>query len=98
MTRELQSTFDAAGISWPAMRNYIACMVHVSQVALGAFMRSLGVKGHTKSWEDNQRNQQFGENECTDIGYSQTMRKKTTARINKVSAMSSGLAKIIEKV
>jgi len=61
-------------------------------------MSSLGVKGRTKSWEAHERDQQFGENESTDIGKSQRLRKEGNARINKVSAMRPGLAKIIEKV
>jgi len=44
MTRELQSTVEASGIEWPALRNHIPCMAHVIQLALGAFMSSLGVK------------------------------------------------------
>jgi len=61
-------------------------------------MSSLGVKGHTKSWEAPERNQQFGENESIDVGKSQRLRKEGTAKINRVSAMKPGLAKIIEKV
>jgi len=98
MTRELQTTLEASGIEWPALRNHIPCMAHVIQLALGAFMSSLGVKGRTKSWEAHERDQQFGENESTDIGKSQRLRKEGNARINKVSAMRPGLAKIIEKV
>jgi hypothetical protein len=64
----------------------------------GAFMSSLGVKGCTKSWEAHERNQQFGENESTDIWKSQRLRKEGNARINKLLAMRPGLAKIIEKV
>jgi hypothetical protein len=73
-------------------------MAHVIQLALGAFMSSLGVNGRTKSWEAYERDQQFGENEGTDIGKSQRLRKEGNARINKVSAMRPDLAKIIEKV
>jgi hypothetical protein len=73
-------------------------MVHVIQLALGAFMSSLRVKGHTKSWVANEHNQQFGENESIDIGKSQRLRQQGNARINKVSAMRPGLAKIIETV
>jgi len=73
-------------------------MAHVIQLSLGAFMSSLGVKGRTKFWEAHERDQQFGENESTDIGKSQRLRKEGNARINKVSAMRPGLAKIIEKV
>jgi len=98
MTRELQSTLEASGIEWPALRKHIPCMSHVIQQALGAFMSSLGVKGHTKSWEDHECNQQCGENESIDIGKSQRLRKEGNARINKVSAMRPGLAKKIEKV
>jgi len=98
MTHELQSTLQASGIEWPALRNHITCMAHVILLALGAFMSSLGVKGHTKSWEANERDQQFGENESIDIGKCQRLRKEGNARINKVWAMRPGLAKIIEKV
>jgi hypothetical protein len=73
-------------------------MAHVIQLALGAFMSSLGVKGRTKSLKAHERDQQFGENESIDIGKSQRLRKEGNARINKVSAIRSGLAKIIEKV
>jgi hypothetical protein len=98
MTRELQSTLEASGIEWPALRNHIPCMAHVIQLALGAFISSLGVKDHTKPWETHKRDQEFGENESIDIGKSQRLRKEGNARINKVSAMKPGLAKIIEKV
>jgi hypothetical protein len=73
-------------------------MAHVIQLSLGTFMSSLGVQGHTKSWEAHERDQQFGENESTDIGKSQRLRKEGNARINKVSAMRPGLVKIIETV
>jgi hypothetical protein len=98
MTLELQSTLEASGIEWPALRNHIPCMAHVIQLALGAFMSSFGVKCRTKSWEAHERDQQFGENESIDIGKSQGLQKEGNARINKVSAMRPGLAKIIEKV
>jgi len=73
-------------------------MARVIQLALGAFMSSLGVKSRTKSWEAHERNQQFGENESIDIGKSQRLRKEGNSRINNVSAMKPSLAKIIEKV
>jgi len=98
MTRELQSTLEASGIEWPALRNHILCMAHVIQLALGAFLSSLGVKGRTKSWEAHERDQQFGGNASMDIGKSQRLRNESNARINKVSAMKPGLVKIIEKV
>jgi len=98
MTRELQSTLEASGIEWPALSNHIPCMAHVIQLALGAFMSSLGVQGRTKSWEAHERDQQFGEIESIDIGKSQRLPKEGNAIINKVLAMKPGLAKIIEKV
>ena len=73
-------------------------MAHVIQLALCAFMSSLGVKGRTKSWEADERDQLFGENESMDTGNRQRLRKEGNARINKVSAMRPGLAKLIEKV
>jgi len=98
MTRELQLTLEASGTEWPALRNHIPCMAHVIQLALGAFLSSLGVKGRTKSWEAPERDQLFGENESIDIGKSQRLRKEGNARINKVLAMRPGIAKVIEKV
>jgi len=98
MTCELQSTLEASGIEWPAFSNHIPWIAHVIQLALGVFMSSLGGKGHTMTWEAHERDQQFGENESIDIGKSQRLRKEGNARINKVSAMEPGLAKIIEKV
>jgi hypothetical protein len=97
-SRESQTTIETSGIEWPALRNHIPYMAHVMQLALGAFTCSLSVKGRTKSWEAHERDQQFGENESIDIGKSQRLRKEGNARINKVSAMKPGLAKIIEKV
>jgi len=73
-------------------------MVHVIQLAFGAFMSSLGATGPTKSWAAHECNQQFGENEGIDNGKSQRLREEGNARINKVSAMRPGLANIIEKV
>jgi len=98
MTRELQSTPQASGVEWPASSNHMPCMAHVIQLAIGAFMSSLGVKGRTKLWEAHERDQQFGENASTHIGKSQRLRKEGNARINMVSAMKPGLAKIFEKV
>jgi hypothetical protein len=72
-------------------------MAHVIQLALGVFISSLRVNGCTKSWEAYERNQQFGENESIEIGQSQRLRKEGNARTNQLSAMSPGLAKIIEK-
>jgi len=98
MTRKLQSTLEASAIQWPALRNHVPCMAHVILLAIGAFMSSLGEKGRTKSWEAHERDQQFGENESTDNGQSQRLRIEGNARINKVSAMKPGLARIMETV
>jgi len=98
MIRKLQTTYEASGIVWPALRNHIPFIAHLIQLALGASKRTLGVKGRTKSWEAHERDQQFGENESTDIGKSQRLRKEGNARTNKVSAMRPGLTKILEKV
>jgi hypothetical protein len=95
MTCELQSTLEASGIEWRALRNHIPCMAHIIQLALCAFMISLGVKSRTKSWEAHQRDQQFVENEPIDVGKSLRLRKAGNARINKVSTMRPGLAKMI---
>ena len=97
MTLELQSTFEGSGIQGAELRNHIRCMAHIIPLGLDAFMSSLGVKRRTKSWEANERHQQFGENESIDIGKSQRLRKEGIARINKVSAMRSGFAKIFQK-
>ena len=98
MTRELQSTLEDSGIVLAAWRNNIPCMEHVIHLAFVAFMSSLSVKGHAKSWEVHMCDQQSGENECTDIGKSQWLQKEGNARINKVLAMRPHLAKTIEKV
>jgi len=97
ISRELQSTLQAAGIVWPALRNHIPCMAHIIQLTLGASMSCLGVTGRSKSWKAHEHDQQFGENESIDVGISQRLRREGYARINKVSAMRPGLTKIIEK-
>jgi len=98
MTRKLQSTFEVSGIAWLALRNHIPCTEHVRQLAEGLFMSSLCVKGRTESWVAHDRDQEFGDNETLDFGRSQKLRKEGNARINMVSALKPGLAKIIEKV
>jgi len=98
MTRQWQTTLEASGIEWPALGNYIPCMAHVIKLALGAFLSSVGVKDHTRSWKAHEGDQQFGENESTDIGNSQRLQKEGNARIHNVSALRPGLAKIIENV
>jgi len=59
-------------LEYPALRNHIQCMVHVIQLALGAYISSLHVKGRTMSWEAHECNQQLGHIESTDNGKSQT--------------------------
>ena len=78
MTHKLQSTLEASGIEWPALRNHKSCMAHVIQLALGAYMSSLRIEGRTMSWEAHERDQPFGENESIDIGKSQDFEKKAT--------------------
>ena len=73
-------------------------MVHLIHLALGAFMRSLGVIGRNKFCEAHECDQQFAENESINHGKSQRHRKESNARIHKVLAIRPGLAKIIEKV
>jgi len=98
MTCKLQSTLEDSGIEWPALRNHIPCMAHVIQLALGAFMSSLGVKCLNRSWEAHERDPQFGQNASIDNWKSQRLRKEGNARINKVLAMRPSLVKIMEKV
>jgi hypothetical protein len=98
VTRELLTTVGDSNIEWPTLRNHNPGMAHVTQLGLGAFMGGLGAKGRTKSWGGHERNEQFGGNESTDSGKSERLRKEDNARINKVSAMRPGFAKIIEKV
>jgi len=93
MTRDLQSTLEALGIKWLAMRNHILCMAQVMQLGLGASMTNHSVKGLTKSWEAHECDQQVGENESTNVGKSQRLREEGNAWINKVSAMRPGLGK-----
>jgi hypothetical protein len=93
MTWELQSTLHAPGIVWPAMRNHMPCMAHIIQLLLGARMCSFVVKGHNKSSEADQRDQQFEDNESTDIGKNNRHREERNTRINKVLAMQPDLAK-----
>jgi len=80
------------------MTNHIPRMAHVIQLALCASMSNLGVTDYTKSWDAHEHDQQFGENESTNIGKSQRLPREGNARMNKVSVMRPGLAKIIEKV
>jgi len=98
MACELQATFEAYGIEWPALRNHIPCTVHIIQLPFGLFRKKLGVIGHTKSWDAHEHDQQFGVNERIQIGKSQRLRKEGNTQFNQVSVMRQGVAKTIEKV
>ena len=98
MIHKLPSTLEASRIEWPGLRYYIPCMAHIIQLALSAFMSSVGVEGWTKSLKSHERNQQFGENESIAIGKSQRLREEGNSSINMASAMRSGLAMIPKKV
>jgi hypothetical protein len=56
MTHKFQATLEVFGIQLTALRFHIPRLPHVVQLALGAFMSSLGVKGRTKSWKAHGRN------------------------------------------
>jgi hypothetical protein len=90
MSCELQSKLKSSAIKWHALRAQTSCMAHVIQLALGAFMCILSVKGCTESWEAQERDHQFGENEGIDIGKSERLQKEGNTRISKVSAMKPG--------
>jgi len=51
-------------------------MAQFIKLAVGEFLSSLGVKGHIKLWEAQERDQQFGENESSDTGKSQRLPKE----------------------
>jgi hypothetical protein len=73
-------------------------MVNKLEMAFGVIMSSLRIKGCTKSWEAHDHDLQFGKKEIKEFGKSPRLRKEYNARINILSAMRPGLAKIIEKV
>jgi hypothetical protein len=73
-------------------------MGHSIQQAVGAIMSSLGKTGCTKSLKSRPHDQKFGEIKYMDIGKCQRLPTEGNARINKVSAMRLGLARIIGKV
>jgi hypothetical protein len=93
-----QSTLVASRIQRNAWKKHIRCMEHSIQQPVGAIMSSLGETGRTKSLKSRLYDQQYGENKYMDIGKSQRLRTEGNARINKVSAMRQGLARIIGKV
>jgi carbon starvation protein CstA len=71
-------------------------MALIIQLALDAFRRSLSVQYITKPWEATELNQKSGGKGILDIGMRQTLRKKRNVRIDKVSAMGSSFAEVIE--
>jgi len=73
-------------------------MAPIIQLTSGASMKSQGVIGCTKSWEANERDQQFGETESIHIGRRQRLQRVGNARINQVLAMTQGLTKIVQTV
>lgn len=92
MTSCLSKLLESGGTEWSAVRNHLACMTHVIQLALSAFMTSLGVKARNKSWEEAEREK---------IGRQQVgshRRRGGVARVEKVALLDAGFNKIIEKV
>lgn len=69
------------------------CMTHVIQLALGAFMDSLGVKGRAKSWEDTEREKMGNGDERSKGG-----RGTGGTRVERINLLSAGFNKIVEKV
>jgi len=98
MTQELLSTLEATRIECPPLRHYMPGIMYVIQIALGGFVICLSVTDRTMSWEAHEHDQQFGENETTDIGKCQRLQKERNARMNKGLAMRPGVSKVILKV
>ena len=55
MVKELYRSMKAMEVDWSAVQNHIPCMAHIIQLALVAFMKSLGIQGRNRSWEDGVR-------------------------------------------
>ena len=96
MARKLQESLAIVGHEWDAARNHVPCMAHVIQLALGAFMSSLGVKGRAKSWAEHERDKQ-SEQVSRDKGKAKAQASKKS-RIDRVDGLNAGFQKIIEKV
>ena len=92
MTRSLQLLLEESGVEWCAEQNHMPCMAHVIQLALGAFMNSLGVKGRQKSWEDTERDK------MADDGGHGRKKRSGGARVERVALLECGFNKIVEKV
>jgi hypothetical protein len=98
MTWELQLTLETLAIECSELRNYIPCMANVIQLCLGVLMSNHGVKSCTKTWEAQECNKQFDENEGIPTTNIQKLRKFRKVQIYKVAARNPRLAKIIEMV
>ena len=80
------------------MRNHVRCMAHVIELALDTSLNSFSANSCTQFWEAHERNQQSGENKSIDIGKSPRFRTQGNSQIDKLLAVRSDLAKIIEKI
>ena len=93
MTRCLEKILEDESIEWSALQNHLPCMTHVIQLALGAFMESLGVKGRGKSWEESER-EKIGR----DFQGHGRKRRPGGVRVERVESLDPGFNKIVEKV
>jgi hypothetical protein len=91
MTNCLERLLENESTVWSAEQNHLPCMTHIIQLALGAFMDSLGVKVRHKSWEDTEREKIGGQK-------SSGRNKGGGARVDKVVSLEPGFHKIVEKV
>src|SRR6266849_3304784 len=92
MTGCLQLLLNESGVEWSAELNHMPCMAHVIQLALWAFIHTLGDKGRQKSWEDTK-----SENIRADRGR-ESKRRIGGARVERVALLKCGFNKIVEKV
>jgi hypothetical protein len=95
ITLKLQATRECSGIKWPALQNHLSCIADVIQLDFVAFMGRLSVKGSHISGEPPQRYQHCRDNQTTDIGNSQSLRKEGHARTNKAPAVMPRLVIVI---
>ena len=77
-------------VDWSAAQNHVPCMVHVIQLALAAFMKSLGIQGRNRSWEDSIRDASTNKQGAKS--------KMGSFRIAKIGSLKVGFNKIIETV
>ena len=90
MVKELQRSLKAMEVDWSAAQNHVPCMAHVIQLALAAFMKSLGIQRRNRSWEDGVRDTLTEEQGAKS--------KMGSCRIAKIGSLKTGFSKIIEKV